>query len=516
MDASKKLPFILSVFLGGVFIASVIEVSIVSAVALVFISLLYALMQFSLRSKRMLGVSFLFLALSAGILRFVFWDTYSITQVETVNSETKVTLVGVISDEPDVRESKTHLILRILGQKKHAEILESHGNILLVVNRFPEYHYGDQLEVTGILKAPDMFHNNDGRIFNYPDYLKSKGITLQMFYPDVVLTGEKKGNIFMHGLLAVKQEFITAINYALPSPHNALLTGLLLGGKQTLGDEWIERFRIAGIVHIVVLSGYNMTIVSEWLVVIFRFLGFFGSLTVGGVGIALFAVMAGGGATVVRAAIMAFLVLIARATGRTYDIARALLLAGVIMVIINPSILLSDPSFQLSFLASMGLILVAPVLHQRIKLFTKNFVVIREVIISTIATQIAVLPLLLYQTGLLSLVSLPANLLILPLVPFTMFFGFLGGVVATIHGGAGIIAMIPAQVLLSWILSVAEYATVIPYASISIPVMSSFSVFVLYGLIAFWLAFEHRKNLSQNALVLQEPPVNLKVDKKQT
>ena len=127
-----------------------------------------------------------------------------------------------------------------------------------------------------------------------------------------------------------------------------------------------------------------MTIVAEWLAVLFLFLGFYPSIIMASIGIVLFTLMTGAGATVVRAAIMALLVLLARLTGRTYDVSRALLFAGVIMVAIDPGILLYDPSFQLSFLAALGLLHVAPLIKPY---FSKprRSPILEEVVVSTLA-----------------------------------------------------------------------------------------------------------------------------------
>lgn len=361
---------------------------------------------------------------------------------------------------------------------------------------------------------PKKFTEVDGRVFDYPSYLAVKDIYYQIPFPIITSTGENEGNMILGTLFTMKHQFLGVLSTILPEPHNALLGGLLLGGKQSLGNAWQDIFRKAGIVHVVVLSGYNMTIVSEWLVWAFGFLGFYGSLSVGGVGIILFALMTGAGATVLRAAIMALIALLARATGRTYTMGRALLIAGVCMVIQNPSILIYDPSFQLSFLASLGLIFVTPVIEVRTKIFSR-FPVWREVFISTLSTQVMVLPLLLSQTGILSLVSLPVNMLVLPVIPFTMLFGFIAGVVVTVLPALGLIAAIPAHALLAWVLFIASSSVKIPYAAVSVPI-SFGMVLIIYFLLAviLWRAHASLRHLRQGATP-PSPLLNSGDDKKE-
>ncbi|KKU78537.1 MAG: ComEC/Rec2-related protein [Parcubacteria group bacterium GW2011_GWA2_47_7] len=424
-----------------------------------------------------------------------------------------VVIIGVINDEPDIRENSTRLLVSVRSLSTKDADVSVFGRMQISVTRYPAYEYGDLIRVKGKLIHPEKFVEDDGRVFDYPAYLAVEGVHYQIPFPAVELVGQNEGNAILATLFVVKHQFLDVLGSLFPEPENALLGGLLLGGKQSLGTEWQDIFRRAGIVHIVVLSGYNMTIVSEWLVAMFRFLGFYGSLSIGSVGIVLFALMTGAGATVLRAAIMAIIALLARATGRTYTMGRALLVAGVCMVLQNPSILAFDPSFQLSFLASIGLIFVSPVIEVHTILF-KRFPVWREVFVSTLATQMMVLPLLLYQTGMFSLVSLPVNMLVLPLIPFTMLFGFIAGVVGIVFPVLGGLVALPAHALLSWILFTARASAQIPYAAVSLPI-SVLSVFILYVTFSIYLWRAHVSFRSAGrAGVLPLPPSSSTYDKK--
>ena len=204
-----------------------------------------------------------------------------------------------------------------------------------------------------------------------------------------------------------------------------------------------------------------------------------------------------------RAAIMAVLVLLAKATGRNYDMGRALLFAGALMVLQNPSILLYDPSFQLSFLASLGLIFISPIVDRRTTLF-KKLPMLREVFVSTLATQIMVLPLLLSQTGMLSLIALPMNLIVLPLIPLTMLFGFVAAVLTLILPSFGVVVSFPAYLLLSWILHVADYTSHIPYAAVATSVTPHVT-FIMYVFLTLFIWYEHRASLRFRVKQAQVP-----------
>ena len=510
----RILPNFLLSFLGGVFVTSLTTPPVWFLSVLGVCSVLLLLLSFYVKKRQKVFVFiFILLGVLTGMSRFIVWSTAP-SDAQLVSSVGKMgNFEGVVTEEPDVREGKTHLTVSLQHQYMGSTSQEVFGKALLIVNRYPEYRYGDNVEISGKLTLPQVLTEDDGRVFDYPMYLQSKGIHYQMLFPRVTELSTDNGNPIISTLLLIKSRFEHAISRTLPAPESSLLSGLLLGGKQSLGSVWLERFRTTGIIHIVVLSGYNMTIVAEWLVVVFRFLGFYGSLFSGAVGIILFALMTGGGATVLRAAIMAILVLISKATGRTYDMGRALLLAASLMVLENPSILLFDPSFQLSFLAALGLIFISPILERRI-LFCKNFPIFREVLISTLATQILVLPLLLYQTGMISLVSLPANLVVLPLIPITMFLGFIAGLIALVVPSISFIFGLPACTLLAWILFVAKNASLIPFAAVSVGSISPYVVVILYVLIIVFVRNEKQVADSIRELrirlssTLREPPLN--------
>lgn len=128
-----------------------------------------------------------------------------------------------------------------------------------------------------------------------------------------------------------------------------------------------------------------------------------------------------------RASIMALVALFAQSSGRIYNATIALVLAGIIMIFQNPKVLLFDASFQLSFLATLGLIYFTPVFEHVFKFLPKRLK-IQETVSTTLAAQLSVTPFLLYTTGNLSLVALLSNFFILLFIPITMFFGFLVGI----------------------------------------------------------------------------------------
>jgi competence protein ComEC len=269
---------------------------------------------------------------------------------------------------------------------------------------------------------------------------------------------------------------------------------VLLGVKRALGEDLERTFRETGIIHIVVLSGYNVMIVVSALTYLLTFLFFPRTRMIIGISaIFTFALLVGLSATVVRACIMAVLLLIAQTTGRTYAVLRALVLAGVVMLLTNPYLLVHDPGFQLSFLATLGLILLSPYIEKRLTRIPETLGV-RGFVTATLATQLFVLPLLLYHTGLFSVVSIFVNVLVLPMVPVAMLLTFLTGTLGMVSHTLGILVGFLAHVSLAYIIKVAELFGAFLLASFSAPAFPFWVVVLAYGAMAVGIVYFFRKD----------------------
>lgn len=452
-------------FVAGIFTRSFVD----AGAGFVLFLVLIAAVLGALNRKTFLFSVFLFAA-ALGMLRYGFADHNSWRTALDINIGQSVALEGVVSDEPDERESVTRLIVETEKTK-----------MLVTVGREPQYAYGDRLRIAGKLERPKNFQDETTlREVNYVSHLAKDGIYYELFKPNIELLARGEGNWIIWKLFSFKRAFIQNINSLIPQPHAALLGGLVVGAKQSLGKKLLDDFRTVGVIHIVVLSGYNITIIAYFIEWLFSRLRKNMRLIIAATAMILFALMVGASATVVRATIMALLVVLARSTGRMYAVTRALLVAGVVMLIHNPKILVFDTSFQLSFLATVGLIYFSPLIEPRVKWVTEKLK-LREVVVATVATQAFVLPFLLYKTGILSLVSLPVNLLILVAVPATMLLGFLTG----IAGFAWSMLALPfawgAYALLAYELAVVEWFARLPFAAVA---LSSFPLW----LVVVWYA----------------------------
>ncbi len=454
---------------------SVFVIVLAVALFLLYLGSRHALHFFS--ALVLLGVAF-------GVIRFDIADFSQGSFYFNERVGVESSFEAVVIDEPDFRDTNTKLIVLAGGAA-----VTSKEKILITTERYPRYSYGDRLEIEGVLKKPIAFAGNDGKVFDYPAYLGKDGIYYTMFPRSIKKIGEGGGNVVKRTLFRLKSAFLERIGRVIPEPQASLLGGLVVGAKRSLGGDLLDKFRRAGIIHIVVLSGYNVTIVAEFIMRTLSFLPSVLTRSFGVGSIALFAVMTGAGATVVRASIMAILVVIARATGRTYQITHALIVAGFFMVLQNPKIIAFDSSFQLSFMATVGLIYLAPKLESYFGWVPTKWQ-LREFATATIATQIFVLPMLLYKMGALSIVAFPVNLLVLPVIPITMLLGFFTGVAGFVNTFFALPFSFVTTVLLSYQLFVVDIFARLPFASVTIEHFSLFatvSTYVLYGVILFWL-----------------------------
>ena len=410
------------------------------------------------------------------------------------NTQTEVTLIGVVCEEPDVREFNTRITICIDSHKT---------KILAEVPTYPSFLYGDKISIQGVIDQPKGFVGDTGRFFDYKNYLLQDGVRYISNYPEVTLLKRGQGNVIKSALLHLKHSFVHQLRLALPEPHVSFMGGLLLGAKSSMGEELLDDFRVTGVIHIVVLSGFNITIVAGFFMAILAGFGLVFSSVVGSVAILFFAIMTGAGATVVRASLMAFLVILARLTGNSALAIRMLFLSGFIMLLYNPMLLLYNPSFQLSFVATLGLITLAPWVEKYLWFIPNpKWAQIRELVSATIATQIMVMPVLLYMMGTFPTYAPFANFLVLASVPYAMAAGFITAVVSYVSVTLAIPFALLSYLILEYNLIVVDFFARLPWASFDLPSFSFVYVIGTYLVYALIAGYVHRKNLKEGMVRL--------------
>lgn len=359
---------------------------------------------------------------------------------------------------------------------------------------YPRFEYGSPVIVSGKISQPFNFSNDDGRVFDYRGYLEKDGVYYEI--KSAVVTFDEKATAIQNAasyLYRIKHRFVSNLERVLGEPHAALAAGLVVGEKSALGKDLIDDFRMVGLIHIVVLSGFNITIVVIALRRTLSFLPRIYGICLGALGIVMFGMLVGGGATVIRSCCMALVALLADLIRRDYNVKTALALAACIMLTANPNTLLHDPSFQLSFLATVGLILLASPIEEKLWWIPDCFGM-RGTIAACLATQIFVSPFILYLMGQVSIIGIIANIMVLPFIPFTMLIIFLAGMSGFVFMPTAYIFGYFAHLLLSYELFIVETFAKIPYAALHIPPFSFWWVVVFYGLF-FYFYISRRRSI---------------------
>lgn len=346
-----------------------------------------------------------------------------------------ITVEGVVL-ESKFTEASQRIILR-----------SNIGKILIVTKIFPKYRYGHILKISGEVKEPKNFGNIDMKKILAKDEIYS-----EMIFPKIESIGYSPPSKIISFLFFIKESFEEKLRSVLPEPYFALANGMLLGNEGVLEEDIKSVFQKSGTMHILVLSGYNITVVGT---AIANVLGFVPAVA----SIILFVLMTGAETPAVRAAIMGIIGLIVVSSGRLKIAMFALLWSAFFMVIWNPAVLRFDRGFQLSFLATLGLVVFSGFFTKKFK-FLPKFLSIRENAASTFSAQIFVLPLLLSWGNFVSFLSPLANILIVGAVPYVMAFSFFGSLAAFLSQNLGQWIASVSYILISYQIYVAKIFSV--------------------------------------------------------
>lgn len=301
--------------------------------------------------------------------------------------------------------------------------------ISVVTTRFPTFRYADSLHISG--KVTKQVPYNEKTV-------------LTMSFPKIEA---KKQNPFLSQIGYLRQRISDLLEISLPQTPASLLLGIVFGIKKGIPKDFQGALRTVGVFHVVAASGMNITMVSGFLLTFFGgFLKRQIAVVCSIVGILFYSLFSGFEPSIVRAAIMGVLPLVAQLFGRQYIASYGLLFAGYCMLFMTP-LLLFDIGFQLSFVSCLGLLYLRPLFvrgERGSSLIKKSL--IGEDLITTFSAQLATLPILLANFGSYSLLSILVNCLVLWTIPILMVLGFAGslfGLLIPIVGSLFLFACLP-------------------------------------------------------------------------
>jgi competence protein ComEC len=424
-------------FLGGIVLGWLVSLSIWIWIALTAIAVFFLILANILAPRVNLSsiyfhplffisIASLFLGAARYQITVPHFDAFHIAFYNDRDYDLLIT--GTLVEPPDYRDTYTNLRLKVSDVDTGDGDLSVSGLILVRVDANQIYHYGDILRVRGKLKTPPS--NED---FSYQDYLAAQNVYSYMTTAEVTVLPGTAGNPIVAALYAYKDKSLENIYRMFPDPESSLLAGILLGVDTGLTDELQQAFKNTGTAHIIAISGFNISIIAGIFFAFFsKIFGDRRGAVFAILGIALYTFIVGANPAVVRAALMGTLALFARQVGRRQVALNTLLVVAAVMCIWNP-LYVWDVGFQLSFFATLGLILYAEPFSQAADILIRKIIpasfaekvveLFSEFVLLTLAAQLATIPIMAYHFQRISLVSFIANPFILPPQPAVMILG---------------------------------------------------------------------------------------------
>lgn len=486
--------YLTGAWLGGIFLGSLLGQFVDAATLLPLLwaanSLPLSIVFLWRRERRIRASALCALFLLLGTIRYV-WSSHYLDphHIASYNECGSVTLEGAVCREPDTRDRYVNLVVSVDWLETSGDRSDAHGTVLVKAGRYPVYRFGDVIEVRGALETPPEFED-----FSYKEYLAHQGIHSMVRWPSITLLSRGSGKSPRSRLCSFKTRLLTVLGRALPEPESSLLAGILLGMDRRLPDRVSEAFRTTGLLHIVVISGFNITMVAGWVGRASRRLfGARSATWVALAGIGLYTLLVGADPPVVRAAIMGALTLLAYHVGRPAAALPSLATAVLVMTALEPHQIWSV-SFQLSIMSTLGLIVLVPRLELAAEACISRWVgteraarvlaLVGDTLVVTLAAQITTLPLLMHYFRQVSLISILTNLLALPVQPAIMVAGTIALLLGVIWFPLGQICSWAVWLPLTYTIRVAETLARVPWAAVPLSSLDALWISLYYALLA--------------------------------
>lgn len=369
----------------------------------------------------------------------------------------QVVMIGTVKDDVD-RDKHGLLVVRMKHVGVEGRSLS--GAVWISLNGMADIKRGDRLEVKG--RVAEGFG----------------GFAATMHRASLVrIMRPEPGDVARQW----RDNFGDMVRQAIAEPAVSLGLGYLVGQRRGLPEELDTALRAAGLTHIVVASGYNLTILvritRRLLVRVSKYLATLAAATM----IVGFIAVTGMSPSMSRAGLVTGLALLAWYYGRRFHPLVLLPFAAAVTLLVNPAYGWGDLGWQLSFAAFAGVMIVAPLL-QRYFFGEEKPGMVRQILGETVAAFLVTLPILLGAFGQVSLVAIVANLLVLPFVPLAMLLVFLTGLSLLLLEPLGNLLGILSTWLLQYMIGVAQTLADVPWALLELSA-PPLVVAVAYGVI---------------------------------
>ncbi|HHW31553.1 MAG TPA: DNA internalization-related competence protein ComEC/Rec2 [Clostridiaceae bacterium] len=488
-----KRPLLLAAIslVGGIITAHTIDSYLIT------IMLIITLFSAALYMTQKLKINVVLLLVIVAVYSFGSFEYYCFKLINEGKYERfageKVIVRGFIIQEPEIKDIRV-----IYTIKTNEVILENvvnrvKGKILLTVlgeDNTPIYEYGQAIEVAGEITLPKNRRNPGG--FDYKRYLMQSGISATMFVRSkniLAVSGKKKNYIIQLGN-SIRNRIIKIIEQSLPIEQAGLLNGMLIGYRSGLSKEIQEAFNDSGLIHIMAVSGAQVTFLIIPVMFIFKRLNLgrkISNIIMIGI-LIVFLSVTGFQPSVSRAVIMASIVLICQIALREYDIYTSISIAAIILLIYNPFTLF-NVGFQLSFIATISLVMLNKNIRDILECkYIPNMII--NPLSMIISAQIGVLPITAYYFNKISVISILSNLLVTPLIQITSVLGYIMIIAGQFSVGLSKLIGYINNIFLSLILKITEICADLPYSTVTILNPGILVIILYYALI--WLFFYYK------------------------
>jgi competence protein ComEC len=405
----------------------------------------------------------------------------------------QVRVKGFVNSEPDIRDEKVIYIIKTKEIKCRNNVDKVSGKLLLTTLRGDNkylYEYGEEIEVAGEINIPKGRRNPGG--FDYKRYLMQSGISATIFArkENISIGSIKSINPIINYGNKIRNNIINIIYKSLPKDQAGLLSGMLIGYRKGLSKEIQEAFSDAGLMHTMAVSGAHVSFLIIPLLFIFRKLR--AKKVISNVFIIcillMFLSITGFQPSVVRAVIMASLVLLGQIFWRESDVYTSISLAAIVLLICNPFNLF-NVGFQLSFAATISIVM----LHKSIKnIFTWKHMpsLIKDILSITISAQIGVLPITAFYFNKISLISIISNVLVTPLLQVVSILGYIMVITGQLSIGLSKLVGYLNCPLLTLILLVTKICSSFKFACIK--VITPKVIFIITYYFIVWLILKYK------------------------
>lgn len=392
-----------------------------------------------------------------------------------------LTFFGVVIKEPE---------LLLDSQRFVVSSTQVQGKIQVKMPLHPRVAVGDKLELNCTLRKPEPF---DG--FRYDRYLERYQISSLCYYPGITVVGHENG--WYQNLFAFKKKMTINFQHALSPPENTVLLGAFFGMKRAVPEHIMNAFRTTGTSHLLVISGLHVSLFTMIIISVLKQFSLSRKMVVYGVMFVLvvYVVFTGAQPSAVRAAIFGIVLLISELVGRRNSSLRLLVLAAALMLLYNPLLLLYDAGWQLSFLATSGIIVFSKRLEVSLSWFP-NLFNLRAVLSTSIAAIISTTPIIAYNFHTFSPVALLANLILVPLMPLVMMGGMLVITISVFSPVAAAWIALPLYFLIHTMIWIVSFFAALPFTTVLIGDFNPLLLLLMMCALLFfgYLSIRHQRN----------------------